>query len=114
MATPTTDDTPLFRSAMFWAMFGIVYNLVEGVVSVWFGTEQETLSLFGFGVDSFIEAISALAIAVMVLRIWRSPDAPRSRFEATALSVTGWCFYVLALGLVVGAAINVWQGTRPE
>src|SRR6187397_979954 len=96
-STATSDHAPLFRAALFWAIFGIAYNLVEGVVSVWFGAEEETLSLFGFGVDSFIEAISALAIAVMVLRIWRSPDAPRSRFEATALTITGWCFYVLAI-----------------
>lgn len=112
--TATTDQAPLFRAALFWAIFGIAYNIVEGVASVWLGAEEETLSLFGFGLDSFIEAISAVAIAVMVLRIWRSPGAPRSGFEATALTITGWCFYVLAFSLLLGAAINVWQGNRPQ
>jgi divalent metal cation (Fe/Co/Zn/Cd) transporter len=107
------DDAPLFRSAMFWAIFGIVYNLVEGVVSVWLGAEEETLSLFGFGIDSFIEAVSAVAIGVMVLRIWRSPESPRSSFESTALTITGWCFHLLALGLLAGAALNLWQGNQP-
>jgi divalent metal cation (Fe/Co/Zn/Cd) transporter len=51
---------------------------------------------------------------MMVLRVWRSPDAPRSVFESTALSVTGWCLYLLALGLVVGAGINLWQGKEPK
>lgn len=107
-------DLPLFRAAMFWAIAGIIYNLIEGIVSVWLGAEEETLSLFGFGVDSFIEAVSAVAIAVMVLRIWRSPTAPRSSFESFALTITGWCFHLLALALVIGAAINVWQGNSPR
>jgi divalent metal cation (Fe/Co/Zn/Cd) transporter len=113
-AVAGTNAAPLFRAAMFWAIAGIVYNLVEGIISVWLGAEEETLALFGFGVDSFIEAVSAVAIAVMVLRIWRSPDHPRSRFESTALMVTGWCFYVLSIGLVAGAGLNIWQGSQPR
>lgn len=123
MPAATTDPTlvssaqheaPLFRAAMFWAIAGIVYNLVEGIVSVWLGVKEETLSLLGFGVDSFIEAVSAVAIAVMVLRIWRSPATPRSSFESLALTITGWCFHLLAIVLVVGAAFNVWQGKHPQ
>ena len=104
----------LFRAAMLWAIAGIVYNIAEGIVSVWLGLEEETLALFGFGLDSFIEAVSAVAIAVMILRIWRSPEHPRSRFESAALTVTGWCFYVLALGLVAGAGLNIWQNNHPR
>lgn len=113
-AVTGTDAAPLFRAAMFWAVAGVVYNIAEGTISVWLGAEEETLALFGFGVDSFIEAASAVAIAVMVLRIWRSPDHPRSRFESAALMVTGWCFYMLAIGLVAGAGLNIWQGNQPR
>jgi divalent metal cation (Fe/Co/Zn/Cd) transporter len=107
-------ETFLFRAAMAWAVAGIVYNLVEGAISTWLGAEEETLALFGFGVDSFIEAISAVGIGVMVLRIWRSPESPRGRFESTALRITGWCFHLLAAGLVIGAGINLWQGNAPH
>ena len=37
------------------AGFTIAYNLLEGLVSVYFGAQDEALTLFGFGVDSFIE-----------------------------------------------------------
>ena len=50
----------LYRLAFGLSIFTIVYNLGEGVVSTVFGFEDESLTLFGFGVDSFIEVISGL------------------------------------------------------
>jgi divalent metal cation (Fe/Co/Zn/Cd) transporter len=110
----TAQEISLYRAAMAWAVFGIVYNLIEGAVSTWFGAADETLALFGFGIDSFIEAISALGIAHMVWRIRTQQHVERDRFERGALRITGVCFYLLAASLVIGAAINLWQGNAPE
>jgi len=38
------------------------------------GYADETLSLFGFGADSFIEVMSGIGIAIMILRIKQNPD----------------------------------------
>ena len=43
--------------ALFLAGITVFYNLLEGVISVWFGFNDETLALFGFGLDSFIEVL---------------------------------------------------------
>ena len=40
----------------------VFYNLLEGLVSVFLGLEDETLSLLGFGIDSFVEVISGIGI----------------------------------------------------
>lgn len=100
--------------ALWLALFTIFYNLVEGIVSVSFGIQDEALTLFGFGVDSFIEVMSGLGIAAMVLRIRRSPETPRSRFERTALRITGTSFYLLAAGLGLTALYNLVSGHKPE
>jgi hypothetical protein len=50
------------------------------------GYSDETLSLFGFGADSFIEVISGTGIAVMIMRIRQNPDSPKSGFEMTCNS----------------------------
>jgi divalent metal cation (Fe/Co/Zn/Cd) transporter len=107
-------EQPLFRLALWLAIISIVYNLVEGIVATWFGAREETLALFGFGVDSFIEMISAVGIAHMVWRIERHPDSERTRFEILALQITGVCFYVLAAGLIVGAALSVIYRSTPQ
>jgi divalent metal cation (Fe/Co/Zn/Cd) transporter len=104
----------LFQIAFLLGLFTVAANILEGLVSMGFGARDETLALFGFGVDSFIEVISAAGIVWMILRIWRSPSSPRSRFEMTALRITGAAFYLLAAGLVLGAAVNIFSGRRPE
>ena len=98
------------------SVFTILYNLTEGAVSTWLGFRDETLALFGFGVDSFIEVISGLGIAYMVVRLRRAPhsNAGRAAGEKLALRITGYGFYALVAGLVVSAAVSVWTGHRPE
>jgi divalent metal cation (Fe/Co/Zn/Cd) transporter len=103
-----------WQYALWLAVFTILYNLVEGLVSIYFGAEDEALTLFGFGIDSFIEVLSGVGIFAMVLRIRNNPDEPRSRFERTALRVTGTSFYLLAAGLGVTAVYNFISGHKPE
>ena len=104
----------LWRWAFALAVFTIVYNIVEGVVSIYFGVQDETLTLFGFGVDSFIEVLSGIGILAMILRIRSNPDTPRSVFERTALRITGFSFYALSVGLTVTAVYNLIVGHKPE
>ena len=96
----TSHPTQLYKTAFNLAVFTIIYNLIEGLVSVYFGYEDESLTLFGFGIDSFIEMVSGLGIAHMVIRIKQNPDTNRDNFEKTALRITGWGFYVLVAGPV--------------
>ena len=64
--------------------------------------------------DSFIEVLSGIGILVMILRIRRNPDEPRTRFEQAALRVTGAAFYLLAAGLAGTAALNLITEHKPE
>ncbi|MCO5723925.1 cation transporter [Robiginitalea marina] len=113
--SPIADKNPvsLYQTAFGLAVFTIVYNLLEGLVSTYFGVQDESLALFGFGADSFIEVISGLGIAHMVLRIRRNPQSPRDPFERTALKVTGFAFYALVITLVTTSLYNIWTGHRP-
>lgn len=107
-------DKKLYSIALALAVFTILYNLVEGIIATWFGYEDETLTLFGFGVDSFIELISGVGIAHMILRIRHNPQAQRDSFERTALRITGTAFYLLVVGLLIGAGLVVYTGQKPE
>ncbi len=103
-----------YRVAFWLAIFTIVYNLAEGLVAVFFGHKDGSLTLFGFGVDSFIEVISGFGIAHMVLRIRRDPGDSKDRFERTALTITGISFYVLVLGLLATSIYDLITGEKPE
>lgn len=103
-----------YKRASSLAVFTIVYNILEGVVSVWMGASDETLALFGFGVDSFIEVISAVGVWHMLQRIRSNGGETRDEFEQLALRITGVSFYLLTAGLVATAALNLYQHHRPE
>ncbi|MBU2610624.1 MAG: cation transporter [Chloroflexi bacterium] len=102
------------KVALYLGYFTVAYNLLEGLVSVFFGVRDETLTLFGFGIDSFIEVLSGVGIIAMILRIQRNPGTPRSNFERTALRITGTSFYLLAAGLFATAIANILMKHKPE
>ena len=108
------QEKKYYSLALGLAVITIVYNLIEGIIATWFGFEDETLALFGFGVDSFIELISGVGILHMILRIRNNPNVTRDGFECTALRVTGTAFYLLTAGLVITSVINIITGHAPE
>jgi hypothetical protein len=110
----TLDESRLYRIALFLSLFTILYNVLEGIVCMYFGYNDETLTLFGFGADSFIEVVSGLGIFQMILRIRRYRDTAVSKFEIRALRITGVSFMVLALGLMAGIVVNLIAHHKPE
>jgi len=102
-----------WQYALWLALFTIFYNFAEGLISMYIGAQDETLTLFGFGIDSFIEVLSGIGILAMVLRIRQNTDAPRSSFERTALHMTGTAFYLLAVGLGATAIYNLFTAHQP-
>jgi divalent metal cation (Fe/Co/Zn/Cd) transporter len=103
-----------WRIAWWLALTTIAYNLLEGVFCTVFGYQSESLTLFGFGLDSFIECISGFGIAHLVWRSRRHAAHRRDDFERTALRITGFAFYALALGLTATAVWNLYTGQRPD
>ena len=108
------SEQKLYKDAWLLSLFTIFYNAIEGLVSMFFGYEDETLALFGFGVDSFIEVLSGIGIAVMIQRIKNNPQSDKSDFEKTALKITGTAFYLLSMGLLAGIVLNLLNGHKPE
>lgn len=104
----------LIHTALILTVITLLYNLAEGFLSVSFGIADDTLVLLGFGVDSFVEVISALGILHMVLRMRKTAVEAPDSFEKSALRITGTAFYLLALGLVAGAVLSFFKGGEPE
>jgi divalent metal cation (Fe/Co/Zn/Cd) transporter len=108
------SEQKFYRQAYWLSLFTIFYNIIEGIVSMVLGYADETLSLFGFGADSFIEVMSGFGIAMMIMRIQQNPNSPKSKFEITALKITGTAFYLLAAGLFAGIVLNLINHHKPE
>lgn len=113
MQKSVADAKSLYKTAAALAIVTVAYNMAEGLVSVYFGAEDETLALFGFGLDSFVEVVSGIGIWHMIQRIRKHPQSDPDRFESTALRITGSSFYLLSIGLIFGALLNLYRGHTP-
>src|SRR5713226_7609606 len=92
--------------------FTIAWNALEGLVAVVAGAIAGSISLVGFGIDSFMEVTSGSVL------LWRmSVDADvlrRERNERRALQVVGICFLFLAAYIAFESATDLWSRRAPE
>ena len=108
------DIKRMLNLALLLAVVTVFYNILEGLVSIYFGIADETLSLFGFGLDSFVEVMSGIGVWHMITRMRGNKYENRDSFERTALMITGIAFYILTVGLIVTGLYNLYTGHRPE
>lgn len=92
--------------------FTIAWNALEGLVALIAGGIAGSISLVGFGVDSFIEVVSGAAL------LWRmSTDAnvlTRERNEKVALRIVGMCFLGLAAYVAYDSIGDLARKHAPE
>ena len=92
--------------------FTIAWNAIEGSVGVVAGLVAGSISLVGFGIDSFIEVTSGSVL------LWRmSVDADegrRRRSEKRALKAVGICFLALAMYIAYQSAGGLWSKHTPN
>lgn len=98
--------------AKMLAIVTVGYNLIEGLVSVGFGLSDDSVALFGFGADSFIEVGSAFLV-LWRLRAGQDCHGDRLRRERRATLGIGVLFVVLALGTFVGAVLQLVSRRHP-
>ncbi len=95
------------RRALWLAGLTIAYNLIEGLVSMAFGWSDESIALFGFGADSFIEVASALLV------LWQLLDHGNLQRERKATLAIGRLFLFLAAGIGGGAILQLTAQRHP-
>lgn len=110
----STDRSQWITRAVLLSWLTIIYNIIEGVVSIGFGVFDESVALAGFGVDSLIELTSA------VLVLWRfrgetgRSEKLRLERERHATLGIGILFLLLAGITSVASLLQLSAGRRPD
>lgn len=116
LTSPKTDAprSAWIGYALGLAVFTIVYNLVEGLVSMGFGWTDESMALFGFGADSFIEVGSAVLVLWRLQVEGRGCQTTITSRERQAAQGIGILFLLLAVGASTGAGFQLWSHAHPS
>jgi divalent metal cation (Fe/Co/Zn/Cd) transporter len=92
--------------------FTILWNSVEGLLSVGAGIAAGSIALVGFGLDSFIEVISGSAL------LWGmkadQDEEQRECAERISLRVVGLCFLILAAYVAIDSIHSLLHKSGPE
>jgi cation diffusion facilitator family transporter len=114
VASPTRREE-LHRRGLRLEWFTVAWNVIEGVVAIGAGVISGSVSLIGFGADSFIEVISAVAL------LWRLRKAgpyasaeERDNAERRALYLVAATFFLLATYITYEAVGALLSREGPE
>jgi len=112
MADLVLDRQALAQRGKRLEYFTLAWNTLEGVIAVVAGAWAGSISLIGFGFDSFIEVTSGGAL------LWRmsaeADEDRRERIEKRALKIVGACFLLLAAYVSFEGASDLLRRQAPE
>jgi divalent metal cation (Fe/Co/Zn/Cd) transporter len=105
-AITTERRSTLHRRVRWIVGFTITYNVLEGVIAVTAGAAASSAALIGFGLDSFIEVLSAVAVA------WQFTRKDPERWEKPTVRAIGIAFFALAAYVSIDAVLAL-VGAEP-
>lgn len=91
----------LHRRVRLIVAFTITYNVIEAIVAVTAGVIASSAALIGFGLDSVIEVLSAVAIA------WQFTRKDPERWEKVTVRAIGIAFFALAGYVIIDAVLSL-------
>jgi len=107
------ETEALTRRGLRLAQFTVGYNVVEGVVAVTAGLLAGLVSVVGFGIDSGIESIAAVLVALRLSARLRH-GVTDERKEKIALRLVAVTFFVLAAYVTYEGIRSLLAGETPE
>jgi cation diffusion facilitator family transporter len=114
-ATTLTRREALHRRGIRLEWFTISWNVVEAVVAIGVGIAVGSVALVGFGADSGIEVMSAVALLWRLKRAGpNATETEESSAERRALHLVAATFFLLALYIGIEATGALLTGEAPE
>jgi divalent metal cation (Fe/Co/Zn/Cd) transporter len=98
----------LHRRVRFIVAFTITYNVLEAVIAIWAGVLASSAALIGFGLDSVVEVLSAVAVA------WQFTRKDPERWEKVTVRAIGLAFFALAAYVAIDAILSLVFRDAPD
>ncbi|SFR39778.1 Cation efflux family protein [Microbacterium azadirachtae] len=98
----------LHRRVRFIVAFTISYNVLEAIVAMTAGVLASSAALIGFGLDSVVEVLSAVAVA------WQFTRKDPERWETVTVRAIALAFFTLAAYVSIDAITSLVSQEGPD
>lgn len=86
----------LNRRALLLSYFTVVYNILEGIVSIFAGLlAGGSIALIGFGMDSFVESLSGSVMIWRFRKYGKISEEEEEKVERRATKLIAYTFFIL-------------------
>jgi divalent metal cation (Fe/Co/Zn/Cd) transporter len=110
MSGALSDDRRriLHKRVRFIVAFTISYNVIEAIVAITAGVLASSVALIGFGLDSVVEVLSAVAVA------WQFTRKDPERWEKVTVRAIALAFFALAAYVTIDAIMSLIAQEAPD
>jgi len=84
-----------YRKALLLEYFTVAYNIVEAVLSIFFGSVAKSIALVGFGLDSVVESLSGGVLIWRLHKHGKVSEKEEERVERKTQKFVSVTFFIL-------------------
>ena len=105
------ESANLRKTALVLVIAGLLWNMVEAIVSLWAGVQAGSVAMLVFGLDSIVELLAG-GVLVWRLRV-DGNEADVEAAERRTRRLLGLSFFLLAIYIALHSGANL-LGWLPE
>jgi divalent metal cation (Fe/Co/Zn/Cd) transporter len=112
VSVPLPEQAEAYRRrAVQLEYFTVGWNVIEAGVAIIAGVLASSIALVGFGLDSVIETVAAVAL---LWRLRQRGEWEEAAAESRALRIVGATFFLLAAYVTYESVRDLWLRERPQ
>lgn len=108
------DTKKLHKKAFYLSVFTVVYNFLEGIISIFVGYLSGSVALVGFGADSFVESVSG---GIMIWRFRAHGNLTvqeEEKIESKSAKLVAYSFFILGAYILFESLKKLILREHPE
>lgn len=107
-------ESELHKRALSLSYFTVGFTILGGIISVIMGLLSGSIALVGFGLDSFIESLSAGVMIWRFRKHGKISEEEEERVEKKAVKFVAFTFFILAAYILYESVENLYFQKIPN
>lgn len=104
----------LYARGLVLEYITVGYNIVEAMVSIFFGSLSNSIALVGFGLDSIVESLSGMVLIWRLRQHGTMTQEEEAKVEKNAMRFVAVTFFILGLYVLFESVKKIITAEQPD